>query len=224
MNVDGVQVDIGRVLTRASGVIVADLPRYGGLALASAIVGGLSDTYLPDAGNFLGNIALFFISVLAVYFALQARLADDDIRPRFGAAFGYNLLTSIGIGLGLVFFIIPGLLLFVRWSVGLPALLRENLGVSEAMGRSRDLTEGNRWRILGLALLIWVPFLLVMLLFGSLAGAFGGEAMLGSLAFNMAINFAAGAISVFSALCWTEAYILLSGADRADSALAEIFA
>ena len=220
----GVRIDIGGVVTRAGSAMMADIARYGGLGLACAIVGGLSDTYVPEAGNFVGNIALFFVSVLAVYFGLQARLADDEIRPRFGAAFGYNLLTSIGIGLGLIFFVIPGLMLLARWAVGLPALLRENLGVSEAMGRSRDLTDGNRWRILGLALLIWVPFILLMLLFGGLASAFGGETVSASLAFNIIINLGASAMSVFGALCWTEAYILLSGADQADSALAEIFA
>jgi hypothetical protein len=220
----GRRLEIGAILSTSMADIATNVVGFGGLALLLAVAGGSADTYLPDVGNIVGNLALFFISVLAVYLTLRAKLGDDDIRPRFGAAFGFNLLSNLAIVVGLILLIVPGLLIFVRWAVGLPALLRENLSVSEAMARSSILTEGNRWRILGLSLVIWGPFLLAMVLMGGLFTVFAGEASLDMLPFNMLVNLAAGCASILSSVCWTEAYLALSGEEEGHQALAEIFA
>ncbi|WP_420143255.1 glycerophosphoryl diester phosphodiesterase membrane domain-containing protein [Sphingobium sp.] len=198
--------------------------RYGGFAVGVGLLGGLFDTYAPRAGNMASNIALFFVSVLTVYYSLQAHLSDAEIKPRFGAAFGFNLLTGLGVVVGLLFLIVPGVMLFTRWAVGLPALLRENLGVSEAMERSGTLTAGNRWRILGLGLLIWGPFLIVMVAVGGLSAAFAGEDSLDGLIFNIVVNLAAGGATILSSICWTQAYLTLSQADESGRSLEQIFA
>lgn len=218
------RIEIGRIFADAMTDIGRDVVRYGGLAVVIGVIGGLIDTYAAGAGNIASNIALFFVSVLAVYYTLRARLSDDEIAPRFGAAFGFNFLTGLGIVVGLVFLIVPGLMLFTRWAVGLPALLRENLGVSEAMARSSALTEGNRWRILGLGLLIWVPFLVVMIVVGGLSAVFAGEGSLDSLMFNIIVNVAAGGATILSSVCWTQAYLTLSREDESGRSLAQIFA
>jgi hypothetical protein len=218
------RMEIGRIFAKALSDISGDMVRYGGFALAIGVIGGLADTYAPSMGNMMGNIALFFISVLAVYATLQARLKNVEISPRFGAAFGFNLLSGLAIALGLILFIVPGLILFARWAVGLPALLRENLSVTEAMRRSTMLTRGNGWRLLGLGLMIWVPFLVIMVAIGGLTAAFAGEGSLDSLIFNILVNLAAGGISILSAVCWTEAYLTLSREDESGQALADIFA
>jgi hypothetical protein len=149
---------------------------------------------------------------------------DREIKPRFGAAFGFSLLTGLGIIVGLVFLIVPGVMLFTRWAVGLPALLREDLTAWQAMERSGVLTAGNRWRILGLGLLIWAPFLIVMVAVGGLSAAFGGEESLDSLIFNFVINLAGGGATILSSICWTHAYLTLSREDESGQSLAQIFA
>ncbi|MHA6766344.1 glycerophosphoryl diester phosphodiesterase membrane domain-containing protein [Sphingobium ummariense] len=214
---------IGEILSAAARDIGANIIRYGGLVIAAGVIGGLGDTYLPPVGNLASNIMIFVISVLATWYTLQAKLADDEIRPRFGAAFGLNLLANLGIGFGLLLLIVPGLILYTRWAVGLPALIRENLSVSEALGRSSNLTEGNRWRVLGLGLLIWVPFFLILILLGGLTSAFAGDEMLDTAAFNILLNLTAAGIATLSAICWTEAYLSLSGEEQG-SALAQVFA
>ncbi|WP_311269815.1 glycerophosphoryl diester phosphodiesterase membrane domain-containing protein [Sphingobium sp. WCS2017Hpa-17] len=216
-------IDIGRILSAASHDIGHDIKRYGGFIVGLGLLCGLADTYAPRAGNFAGNIALFFISVLAVYHTLQARLTDVEISPRFGAAFGFSLLSGLAMVLGFLCLIVPGVMLFTRWALGLPALLRENLSVSEAMGRSSALTDGNRWRILGMALLIWIPFFLIMALIGGLMAAFAGEESLDTLPFNIFVNLVACGASIFSSVCWTETYLSLSG-EQENSNLTEIFA
>lgn len=221
---DAVQrLDIGRTLSAAMVAITDNIGRYGAMALVMAALGGAVDTYAPRAGNMIGNVALFFLSVLAVFHTLQARLPGVAIRPRFGAAFGFSLLTNLAVIFGLLLLIVPGLMMLARWAVGLPALLREDLSVSEAMGRSSQLTQGNRWRILGLGLLIWTPFLIVMILVGGLISVMIGDQSLDSLPFNMLVNLMAAGATILSGICWTLAYLTLSG-DADESALADIFA
>ncbi|KQN08530.1 hypothetical protein ASE85_16450 [Sphingobium sp. Leaf26] len=219
------RLDIGGIFSTAMADIGRDGMRYGACVVVVGLVAGGIDTYEPVvAGNIAGNIALFFVSVLAVYFTLQKRLSGDEIAPRFVAAFGLSLLTGIGILVGLVFLVVPGLMLLTRWAVSLPAMLRENLSVLEAMARSTALTEGNRWRILGLGLLIWVPFLIIMAAIGGLLAAFAGEESMDTLVFNIFVNMAAGGATILSSVCWSEAYLALAREDESGRSLAQIFA
>ena len=44
-------------------------------------------------------------------------------------------------------------MLLMMWSMGMPACVVERLGPFRSLARSRALTKGRRWRILGLLLL-----------------------------------------------------------------------
>jgi len=63
---------------------------------------------------------------------------------------GFGLLYGLGIGLGLVLLIVPGLYLATMWAVSGPIIVVERLGVFKAMARSGVLTQNHRWAILGL--------------------------------------------------------------------------
>jgi hypothetical protein len=78
-------------------------------------------------------------------------------RRRFGALLGLNLVSGFGISLGLIFLILPGLYLIVRWSVSVPILIAEEAGVFDSLSRSREEAEGRFWTILALLLVVWVP-------------------------------------------------------------------
>ncbi|TIV98483.1 MAG: hypothetical protein E5V85_11175 [Mesorhizobium sp.] len=75
---------------------------------------------------------------------------------------GVSLLATLGIIVGLLLLIVPGILLVLRWAVALPVLIQEKRGILDSMARSRDLTKGNRWPLLGL----W----LILIVTGALAG------------------------------------------------------
>src|SRR5205823_4376706 len=66
--------------------------------------------------------------------------------------------SALGIGIGMIFLLVPGIILYVMWSVAAPALVEENLGIFEAFGRSNDLTRGARWKIFGLELVALVGY------------------------------------------------------------------
>lgn len=72
--------------------------------------------------------------------------------PLIGLAFA-SFLTS----LGFVLLIVPGLLLSTIWFVALPACIVERLGPSTSLRRSLQLTNGHRWKVFGLVLLLLIP-------------------------------------------------------------------
>ncbi|MCZ7535546.1 MAG: hypothetical protein M5T61_06095 [Acidimicrobiia bacterium] len=71
---------------------------------------------------------------------------------RFAAIVGVSLATGILTVLGLFVFLIPGIWLMVSWSVVIPVLVVENVGVGKAMRRSFDLVKSRWWPMLGLLL------------------------------------------------------------------------
>lgn len=77
-----------------------------------------------------------------------------------------SILLSIGISIGLILFIVPGLILMTVWAVTIPALVAEKAGIFGSFSRSAELTKGERWRIFGLILLVWIIMILAAWVFG----------------------------------------------------------
>ena len=66
------------------------------------------------------------------------------------------VLSSIAIGIGLALLIVPGLMMLIAWYVATPVLVEERTGVFAALQRSSDLTDGARWPIFGLFLVMFL--------------------------------------------------------------------
>lgn len=69
---------------------------------------------------------------------------------RFATIIGASLATGILIAMGTLACLIPGIWLMVSWSVVIPALVVENIGVGPAMRRSFALVKHRWWPMLGL--------------------------------------------------------------------------
>jgi hypothetical protein len=69
-----------------------------------------------------------------------------------------SILLSLGVGVGWLLFIFPGIMLAMMWSVAAPALVAERCGIFASFGRSRELTSGARWRIFGLVVLVFAIY------------------------------------------------------------------
>jgi hypothetical protein len=59
-------------------------------------------------------------------------------------------VQGLGILLGLVACIVPGILLYLRWNVSVPVAVEERPGLFDALRRSTFLTEGHRGTIFGI--------------------------------------------------------------------------
>jgi hypothetical protein len=91
--------------------------------------------------------------------------AAPVIWPLLGAA----ILAAIGIGIGFLFLVIPGLILMTIWSVIAPVIVIERKGVLASFGRSRELVRGNGWRVFGVILTVFFIVIVVSLLIGAIA-------------------------------------------------------
>ena len=67
-----------------------------------------------------------------------------------------SILMGLGVGIGFLLLIVPGIFLSIIWVSAVPVLISERVGVFDAFGRSVRLTEGQRWRILALVLIVLV--------------------------------------------------------------------
>jgi len=92
-----------------------------------------------------------------------------SVWPRLLAIIGLQILVAIIVTIGLIFLIIPGIILALVLAVSLPALLVENIGVFDSMSRSAELTKHNRMRILGVGLLLILIVFGIAILVGLLA-------------------------------------------------------
>jgi hypothetical protein len=96
------------------------------------------------------------------------RTSGSRLAPMLGVA----ILTGIGIGIGLVLLIVPGILLAIRWAVATPIVMLEGLGARAAMRRSEELVRGHRRDVFRVLVNIWVRTGLAWIACSLLVGAF----------------------------------------------------
>jgi hypothetical protein len=66
------------------------------------------------------------------------------------------ILAGLGIAIGFVLLIVPGLVLLTFWSVVAPVTVIERPGVFRAFGRSWELVRGSAWPVFGTILLVFL--------------------------------------------------------------------
>ena len=74
---------------------------------------------------------------------------------RYTRLLGFSLLYGVAIAVGLLLFIVPGIIAAVWFSLGFPAILLEDIGVLEAFRRSLELARGAFWRLFGVLLVTY---------------------------------------------------------------------
>lgn len=75
---------------------------------------------------------------------------------RFPVLMLIGVAVTIGISLGAVLLIVPGVLLALMCTVAEPVAVIERVGFAKALSRSGDLTRNHRWSILGLSVIYLV--------------------------------------------------------------------
>jgi len=153
----------------------------------------------------VGAILGAIISFVAAY-VLQASLvkAVQDVRdgrvdldltetvqaaiPFLLPVIGASILAGIGIAIGLILLIVPGLVLLTFWSLIIPFIVLGGSGVFEAFGNSWRTVRGYAWRVFGtyvLVFLILIAFEIVLGLILSVLprflSSFVGTVVAGSL-------------------------------------------
>ena len=82
-----------------------------------------------------------------------------------------SILFGLAIAAGMIFLIVPGIMIACAWCVAAPALVADRTGIFGAFSRAAELTRGNRWRIFGLAVLLWIILVVLGTVFGAISAA-----------------------------------------------------
>jgi hypothetical protein len=81
--------------------------------------------------------------------------------PVIGQLILVGILAGIGIAIGFVLIIVPGLILLTIWSVAAPVVVLEHPGAVKALGRSRELVRGNGWQVFGVIVVLFIGVAIV---------------------------------------------------------------
>lgn len=136
-------------------VFQSPVPQLSNMMITSlwTIVGWLLSVISSAASQ-----AATVVAVSNIHLERPASITDSfkAVKGQIFAVLGISLLVTFVGGLALVALIVPGVLLFVMWSLSIPAKVLENKGVLESMSRSMELTKGGRGRIFVIGLLMLV--------------------------------------------------------------------
>lgn len=198
------EFSIANVFSNTFGVIARNAALFLGLSLVivglpQLGIGMFVTPTLADPGSFMGGPTAIMSSIVGYFLflflsiILQASLivaSANDLAGKpvnFGECvsraiakllplIGLGIVVAIGISIGLVMLIVPGVILYLMWMVAVPALMVENLDVSGALSRSSALTKGSRLKLLGLiivfaifSMIIGIPIGIISMISPSLS-------------------------------------------------------
>jgi hypothetical protein len=171
--------------------------------------------------GFVGAIIGFFIGIAGVFWlqgALVVAIQDvrdgradlslgetlSRVRPRLNTLALAGVLAALGVGLGLLLLIVPGLILWTWWLVIVPVIMLEGTGVTAAFGRSRELVRGHGWSVFGVLILTILVLIGVDLVFSLIAAGVDNAAV------TLLLDIASQTLMApFIALAWTVTYFRL---------------
>jgi hypothetical protein len=214
-------VTVGGVLGEAWSLYKRFLGRFFLTALivfaVLDLISALADQAASDTWTsaLLWGLVAALVSVVG-YFWVQAALVETvhDVRdgradrtigetyravqPQLPAVVIAGILAAIGITIGFILLIIPGLFLLTIWSMVIPVIVLERRSTGEAFTRSREVVRGHGWSVFGLVI---VTFLIVAIASGVIRAVFSPlpdflDAWLGGLvAHSVTVPFAAAALT-----------------------------
>jgi hypothetical protein len=94
---------------------------------------------------------------------------------------GITILYMLGIMAGTLLLIVPGIVILLMWSVAVPSYVEERAGVVASLKRSRELTKGSRWKILGLYVVMLTIIVLIQMLVVAILGQAGTLAIVAAM-------------------------------------------
>jgi hypothetical protein len=183
------RVDVGAVVRRTFQIYVDQASVLMPAAAVVFVISGILTAVLVAASPALGLVG-FIISLVAstLFTGMVVELVADiqdgkrdatpgqllrAATPVLGQLIFVGIVAGIGIVIGFILIIIPGLILITIWSVAAPVVVLERPGGLRALGRSRELVKGNGWNVFAVILLLVILVGVVTLLLEGVAAAAG---------------------------------------------------
>ncbi len=131
---------------------------------------------------------------------------SDRVDGSFWGYVGVSFLTGLSVVLGMMFLLIPGIFLFIAFSVALPVYMIEDKSVTDSLNRSYQLVKGYWWNTAGfvmlLSVIVWVLSFIFTAMLGGLTGlslVFGNAWAYSAYVFSPIVSVLSVIISVFYA-------------------------
>ena len=162
------ELKIGTIIDKTLGVVeVAAMPALIYAVVLTIVTGALAyftvEMIAPTQQLMLGLVK-FVIGVIAAYVLLEIMVRKTGVRSREGEAvffayLGLAAVSTLGVIVGFILVVLPGLFLMARWSIAAPMLIARGDGAMKSLGESWELTRGNEFSIIVAALAILVPLI-----------------------------------------------------------------
>jgi len=160
------RIDVGKVLNETFSTYGSNVATLLGGAVVIFTIAAVLEGLARDSGGLILLLVAGLISLVAhaLYTGFVVTLVHDvrDGRRDYSAGelmssashaiwplIGAGILAGIGIVIGLVLLILPGLFLLTIWAVISPAIVVERVGVLGSFGRSHELVRGDGWPVFG---------------------------------------------------------------------------
>ena len=98
------------------------------------------------------------------------------VTPVLGQLILVGIVAGIGIVVGFILIIVPGLFLITIWSVAAPVVVLEHPGAFAALRRSREMVSGNGWQVFGVILVLYIVVAVVSFILEAAAESAGSGA------------------------------------------------
>jgi hypothetical protein len=169
------RLDVGGVIRRVLRIYVDQAPVLMPAAAVVFAFTGILAAVLAAASPSLALVSLLIILVATVLFTgmvveLVADVQDGRrhasagqllraVTPVAGQLTLVGFVAAVGVVIGFVLVIVPGLVLLTIWSVAAPVVVLERPAGLGALGRSRELVRGNGWQVFAVIVLLYVVVL-----------------------------------------------------------------
>jgi hypothetical protein len=182
-------IDVGSVISRTFSIYADQASVLLPAAAAVFVVVGIVSALLIVIAPILAILAFVVILVgTTLYTGMVVELVADVQDGRRDATVGQllnaatpvvgqlilvGIVTGIGIAIGFVLIIVPGLILITIWSVAAPVVVLERPGGLKPLGRSRELVRGNGWQVFGVIAVLVIGVGIVSAIVEAIAGSGG---------------------------------------------------
>jgi hypothetical protein len=166
------RLDPGAVIRRVFDIYVDQAPVLMPAAAVLFVFTGIISELLVVASPALVLVSLIIELVAGTLFTGMVVQLVADVQdgrrdaspgqllraatPVMGQLILVGIVAGIGIVIGFVLIIIPGLILLTVWSLVAPVVVLENPGVFAALRRSRELVRGNGWQVFGVIVVLYL--------------------------------------------------------------------
>lgn len=216
------RLDVGGVIRRVFHIYVDQASVLMPAAAVVFVFTGIIATLLVAASPGLALIAVLIdLVAITLFTGMVVELVADvqngrrdaspgqllrAVTPVLGQLILVGIVAGIGIVVGFILIIVPGLILLTIWSVAAPVVVLEHPGVFAALRRSRELVRGNGWQVFGVILVLYILVGAVSILIEGAAESAGSGA-------GIVVRVVVGVLTApLSALAASVLYFELRGA------------